>query len=109
MQTVTEILATVLDDKEIGYWHGIPFGQGALKSTTQGVIFDLLLYVTFDCAVFVALCTSIYECPTFSQVQQYQYCCSHFTFSNTHIIEVESNTWSVILLEVLQLQKPGPL
>jgi hypothetical protein len=28
----------------------ILFGQGASKSTTQGGIFDLLLYVTFDCA-----------------------------------------------------------
>ncbi len=26
------------------------FGRGAAKSTTQGGIFDLLLYVTFDCA-----------------------------------------------------------
>ncbi len=26
------------------------FGRGMSKSTTQGSIFDLLLYVTFDCA-----------------------------------------------------------
>jgi hypothetical protein len=26
------------------------FGQGASKSTTQGGIFDLKLYITFDCA-----------------------------------------------------------
>ncbi len=30
------------------------FGWGASKSTTQGGIFDLLLYVTFDCAGFAA-------------------------------------------------------
>ena len=30
------------------------FGRGALKSNNQGVMFDLLLHVTFDCAVFVA-------------------------------------------------------
>jgi hypothetical protein len=28
----------------------IPFGRGASKSTTQGGIFDLNMYVTFDCA-----------------------------------------------------------
>jgi hypothetical protein len=28
----------------------VSFGRGASKSTTQGGIFDLLLYVTFDCA-----------------------------------------------------------
>jgi hypothetical protein len=29
---------------------GVSFGQGASKITTQGGIFDLLLYVTFACA-----------------------------------------------------------
>ena len=63
----------------------LSFGRGALKSTTQGVIFDLLLYVTFDCAV-LRRYKHIYECSTFSRVQQYQYCSSHFTFSNTHVV-----------------------
>jgi hypothetical protein len=28
----------------------LSFGRGASKSTTQGGIFDLYMYVTFDCA-----------------------------------------------------------
>jgi hypothetical protein len=32
----------------------LSFGRGASKSTTQGGIFDLLLYVTFDCASIAA-------------------------------------------------------
>ncbi len=29
---------------------GVSFGRGASKSTTQGGIFNLKLYITFDCA-----------------------------------------------------------
>ncbi len=32
----------------------VSFGQGASKSTTQGGIFDLNMYVTFDCAEIAA-------------------------------------------------------
>jgi hypothetical protein len=32
----------------------LSFRRGAAKSTTQGGISDLLLYVTFDCAVSMA-------------------------------------------------------
>ncbi len=28
----------------------VSFGRGASKSTTQGGIFDLIMYITFDCA-----------------------------------------------------------
>jgi hypothetical protein len=30
------------------------FGRGASKSTTQGGIFDLIMYITFDCAEIAA-------------------------------------------------------
>ncbi len=33
-----------------GLYDLVSVGWGASKSTTQGGIFDLLLYVTFDCA-----------------------------------------------------------
>jgi len=32
----------------------VSFGRGASKSTTQGGIFDLLMYITFDCAEIAA-------------------------------------------------------
>ena len=32
------------------YWFTLSFGRGASKSTTQGGIFDLNMYITFDCA-----------------------------------------------------------
>jgi len=31
------------------------FGRGASKSTTQGGIFDLIMYITFDCAEIAGL------------------------------------------------------
>ena len=33
---------------------GLSFGRGASKSTTQGGIFDLNMYITFDCAEIAA-------------------------------------------------------
>ncbi len=33
---------------------GVSFGRGASKSTTQGGIFDLIMYITFDCAEIAA-------------------------------------------------------
>ena len=32
----------------------LSFGRGASKSTTQGGIFDLIMYITFDCAEIAA-------------------------------------------------------
>jgi hypothetical protein len=32
----------------------LSFGRGASKSTTQGGIFDLNMYITFDCAEIAA-------------------------------------------------------
>jgi len=38
----------------LGYVTTISFGRGASKSTTQGGIFDLNMYITFDCAEIAA-------------------------------------------------------
>ena len=35
-------------------WVLTSFGRGASKSTTQGGIFDLNMYITFDCAEIAA-------------------------------------------------------
>ncbi len=60
----------------------LSFGRGASKSTTQGGIFDLNMYVTFDCAGIAAFWKHRWK----AHVEQYQHCCSHFNFSNTHIV-----------------------
>ena len=39
----------------VKYWvNKLSFGWGASKSTTQGGIFDLIMYITFDCAEIAA-------------------------------------------------------
>ncbi len=66
------------------YWY-TSFGRGASKSFTQGGIFDLNMYITFDCAEIAAFWKHRWESPL-RRFEQYQHCCSHFNFSNTHIV-----------------------
>jgi hypothetical protein len=56
---ICQMLKLIFDDDMEALLSQLPknpvsFGRGASKSTTQGGIFDLIMYITFDCAEIAA-------------------------------------------------------